>query len=122
LNSEELQKANHCTIFQLFDQSLNLLWPQGVKYDEVILFVSDAAPYMIKVGKANQTLYTKVIHVTYLAHGLHRVAEDARNQYKNVDQLVSNVKKSFIKAPSRRHVLKYLNLLHLIFHYLRGLF
>jgi hypothetical protein len=37
LNSEELQKANHLTIFKLFDQSLNLLWPQGVKYDDVLL-------------------------------------------------------------------------------------
>jgi len=56
LNSEELQKANHSTIFKLFDQSLNLLWPQGMKFDEVILFVSDAAPYMIKAGKAKYTL------------------------------------------------------------------
>jgi len=83
LNSEELQKANHSTIFKLFDQSLNMLWPQGVKYDEVILFVSDAAPYMIKAGKAIQNLYTIVIHVTCLAHGLHRVAEEICNQYKN---------------------------------------
>jgi len=33
LNSEELIKANHFIIFKLFDQSINLLWPQGVKYD-----------------------------------------------------------------------------------------
>jgi len=39
IKSEELQKANHSTIFKLFDHSLNLLWPQGVKYDDVLLFV-----------------------------------------------------------------------------------
>ncbi|KAL4097236.1 hypothetical protein QTP88_022042 [Uroleucon formosanum] len=61
---------------------------------------------MIKAGKAIQNLYTKIIHVTCLAHGLHRVAEEIRNQYKNVDQLVSNVKKTFLKAPSRIQTLK----------------
>ncbi|KAL4113266.1 hypothetical protein QTP88_016925 [Uroleucon formosanum] len=106
LNSEKLEKSNHSTIFKLFDQSLNLLWPQGVKYNEVLLFVTDAAPYMIKAGKAIQNVYTKIIHVTCLAHGLHRVAEEIRNQYKNVDQLVSNVKKTFLKAPSRIQTLK----------------
>jgi len=33
-----------------------MLWPQGVKYKEVLLFVSDAAPYMMKAGKAIQNL------------------------------------------------------------------
>lgn len=106
LNSEELEKANHSTIFEHFDQSLNLLWPQGVKYDDVLLFVTDAAPYMVKAGKAIQNLYSKTIHVTCLAHGLHRVAEAVRNQYKTVDELVSNVKKSFLKVPSRIQTLK----------------
>ncbi|XP_050531050.1 uncharacterized protein LOC126899859 [Daktulosphaira vitifoliae] len=97
LNSEELEKVNHSSIFKLFDQSLNLLWPQGVKYDDVLLFVTDVAPYMIKAGKAIQNLYSKIIHVTCLAHGLHRVAEEIRNQYKNADQLVCNVKTFFLK-------------------------
>jgi len=39
-------------------------------------------------------------------HGLHRVTEEIRNQYKNVDQLVSNVKKTFLKVPSRTQTLK----------------
>jgi hypothetical protein len=61
---------------------------------------------MIKAGKAIQNLYSQTIHVTCLAHGLHRVTEEVRNQYKTVDQLVSNVKKSFLKAPSRIQTLK----------------
>jgi hypothetical protein len=64
LNSKELQKANHLTIFKLFHQSLNLLWPQGVKYNDVLLFVTNAAPYMIKAGKTIQNLYSQTIHVT----------------------------------------------------------
>ncbi|KAF0748801.1 CGG triplet repeat-binding protein 1 [Aphis craccivora] len=44
LNSEVLEKANHSTISKLFDRSLFILWPEGVLYDNVLLFVSEAAP------------------------------------------------------------------------------
>jgi hypothetical protein len=65
----------------------------------VLLFVSDAAPYMIKAAKALQLLYPKMIHVTCLAHTLHRVAEEVRGRYPEVDQLIANRKKIFIKSP-----------------------
>lgn len=101
LNTEELEKVNHSTVSKLFDKSLSLLWPDGVKHNNVLLFLSDAAPYMIKCGKALNALYSKMIHVTCAAHGLHRVAEEVRSQYDSVDQLISNIKKIFKKAPSR---------------------
>lgn len=72
----------------------------------MILFVSDEMPYIIKAGKVIQKLYSNVIHVTCLAHGLNRVAGQITDQYKNVDQLVSNGIKSFLKAPSRILTLK----------------
>jgi hypothetical protein len=40
--------------------------------DNILLFLSDAAPYIIKAAKAIQTLYPKITHV---AHGLHRVCD-----------------------------------------------
>jgi hypothetical protein len=47
LNVEELEKANHSTIFKLFDKSINILWPDGVlTRDDVLLFLSDVAPYI----------------------------------------------------------------------------
>lgn len=40
-------------------------------------------------------------HVTCLAHGLHRVAEEVRKCFLKVDQLISNVKNFFLKCPAR---------------------
>jgi hypothetical protein len=78
-----------------------LLWPDKVERENMLLFLSDAAPYMIKVAKALQLLYPKMIHVTCLAHVLHRVAEEVRGSYSEGDQLIENGKKIFIKSPLR---------------------
>lgn len=99
LNSEVLEKANHSTISKLFDRSLFILWPEGVLHDNVLLFVSDAAPYMVKSGKTLQILYSKMVHITCLAHGLHRVAEQIRINFPEINSFISNIKKVFLKAP-----------------------
>jgi len=101
LHSEDLEKANHSTIAQLFDRSLIILWPTDIHYDKVLLFLSDAAPYMVKAGKSIKPFYPKVVHVTCVAHGLHRVAEEIQLQFPKVDDLISNVKNFFLKAPLR---------------------
>jgi len=74
LACEVLERVNNCSIAVVLDNLMNLLWPDKV----VLLFVSDAAPYVIKAAKALQLLYPKMIHVTCLAHALHRVAEEVR--------------------------------------------
>ena len=66
----------------------------------MLLFVSDAAPYMIKAAKALQLLYPKMIHVTCLARALH-IAEEVRGSQPEVDKLIANEKKIFIKSPLR---------------------
>jgi hypothetical protein len=47
-----------------------------------------------------------MVHITCLAHGLHRVAEEIRNMFPKVDKLISNVKKTFLKAPYRVQIFK----------------
>ena len=42
-----------------------------------------------------------MIHVKCLAHALHRVAEEVRGSYPEVDKLIANGKKIFIKSPLR---------------------
>lgn len=106
LNTEELEKINHSTVSKLFDKSLGILWPDGIRHDDVLLFLSDAAPYMIKCGKSLNALYSKMVHVTCAAHGLHRVSEEVRNQFSTVDKIVANVKNIFKKAPSRVQIFK----------------
>jgi hypothetical protein len=67
----------------------------------VLLFVSDAALYMIKAAKALQLLYPKMIHTTCLTHALHKVAEEVRGSYPEVDKLIAKGKKIFTKSPLR---------------------
>jgi len=61
--------------------------------------VTDVASYMVKAAKGLQVLYPKMIHAMCLAHALHRVAEEVREYYSDVDKLIVNGKKIFVKAP-----------------------
>ncbi|KAL4126569.1 hypothetical protein QTP88_010789 [Uroleucon formosanum] len=106
LHTDYLDKVNSSTITQLFDKAMHILWPTNVKYYNILLFISDAAPYMKKAGSTIQTLYPNIIHLTCLAHACHNVCEEVRAYYKNVDQLISEMKKTFLKCPKRIAVLK----------------
>lgn len=68
LNIDELKEANHNTICKALAKSLLLPWPNGIQYDDVLLFVTDAALYMTKAACILQFFYTKMIYLTYLAH------------------------------------------------------
>jgi hypothetical protein len=63
LNIDQLEKENHSTICKALDKSLLLLWADGIQYDNVLLFVTDAAPYMTKAARTLQSFYTKMIHL-----------------------------------------------------------
>lgn len=41
-----------------------------------------------------------------MAHGLHRLLQTIRDTFSNIDLLVSNTKKVFLKAPTRVGTLK----------------
>lgn len=107
LTVEQLQKANFQTISQLFNDSISILWPEKIFHEKVLLYVTDAVPSnMVKSGEALKVFYPKLIHVTCMAHWLHRVVEAIREKYQNVDWLISNTKKIFLKAPSRVNTFK----------------
>jgi hypothetical protein len=95
LRSEVLEKVSHTTIAILFESAMKMLWKDEVKRDRILLFVTDAAPYMLKAGKGLKMLYPRIIHVTCPAHGLHRVAEEIQGNYPDADSLISKVKKIF---------------------------
>lgn len=85
---------------------MSILWTTGIKHDSVLLFLSDAAAYMVKAAKSISAFYSKMIHVTCIAHGLHGIAEEIRNNFPEINALTSNVK---IKL---RLVYFYLRVLH----------
>jgi hypothetical protein len=60
-----------------------------------------AAPYIKKAAERLSVIYTKLIHVTCVVHALHRVCETIRVLYPNVDKLVANGKKIFVKSPAK---------------------
>ena len=56
---------------------------------------------MKKAGGALKVIFPKMLHITCAAHAIHRVAEDVRLMFPNVNKLVSNGKKIFLKAATR---------------------
>jgi predicted Zn-dependent protease with MMP-like domain len=61
---------------------------------------------MIKAGKNLKELYPNLLHITCLAHGMNRVAEEIRSLYPDVDKLISNMKAAFRKSPGRVSIYK----------------
>lgn len=101
LNTEVLEKINHSTVSKLIDKSLAALWPDRIRHDDVLLFVSDAAPYMVKCARYLNALYSKMIHVTCVGRALHGACEEIRWRFGTVDKIVGHVPKIFEKSPSR---------------------
>lgn len=102
LNVAEFPSCNASTTAAFFNDSLSLLYPEGIEYGNILLVTTDAAPYMKAAMQGLAVLYPKMLHVTCLAHGLHRVCEVIRATFPNVNSLISSVKKVFRKAPHRK--------------------
>lgn len=98
---KELEKTNHSTIARFVNEGIQKIFPESSADERVYVLLSDAAPYMIKAAKALQVFYPNLIHVTCFAHGVHRLAEEVRSSFGNVNQLISSTKKVFLKAPAR---------------------
>lgn len=96
-----LDKTNHSTMARFVNDSIKQIFPNGSVDERICIFISDAAPYMIKAGQALQVFYPNLIHITCFAHGFHRFAEEIRSTFGNVNKLISCTKKVFLKAPSR---------------------
>lgn len=87
-------------IFCLFIQ-IHFRFPIGFEYSNLLLVVTDAAPAMKSAMKSVCVIFPKMIHVTCLAHGLHRLAETVRYHFDNVNKLISSMKAVFLKSPAR---------------------
>lgn len=79
---------------------------EHVDANDVLLFITDAAPYMVKAGFALGVIYQKIIHVACVAHVLYTVAEEVSSCSQNVDDLISNMKKVFAKSLMRVQLFK----------------
>ena len=93
----EFMEPLYLTISAFFHDSLRCICPQQVLYNNVLIVTTDAASYMKKAINALQLTYPKMIHMTCLAHALHRVAELVRSNYPNINVLISSVKNVFVR-------------------------
>ncbi|KAL4105112.1 hypothetical protein QTP88_020384 [Uroleucon formosanum] len=101
LASKVLEKTNNNTIAKFVNDCLRILWPEGGNDEKVLLMLSDAAPYMVKGAKNLKPFYSDLIHVTCAAHGIHRIAENIMDIFHEINDLINNGKKIFLKAPYR---------------------
>jgi hypothetical protein len=64
-------------------------------------FFLENVPCVVRRCPLHDKSSAKFIHVTCLGHGLNREAENMRNQFPIVNDLISNVKKVFLKSSLR---------------------
>jgi hypothetical protein len=62
-------------------------------------------PYILKAGKSIKLFYTKFVHVTSLAHTLHRETVEVRSKLPQVIAVVLKTK-IFFKVPVRKMLFK----------------
>ena len=74
----------------------------NIKPAEMKLLVSDAVSYMLAAGQIlKKKCNLKLIHVTCLAHGFHRVCETIRVLFPLANEWITACKKIFKKSPLR---------------------
>jgi hypothetical protein len=52
---------------------MKMLWKDEVKRDRILLFVTDVAPNMLKAAKGLKMLYPRMVHLLFVADGLHNL-------------------------------------------------
>lgn len=65
---------------------MHILWINSVKHHNAWLFIWDVASYMKKSGGFIKALYSKRIHVIYLAHTLHTVYKELNTLHYDTDK------------------------------------
>ncbi|CAN8004528.1 unnamed protein product [Ixodes hexagonus] len=99
--SKPLERTNGESIAYFVNESLKVLYPAGVENAKVLLLHTDAAASMHEAAHLLKTFCPQMVHVTCLAHALHRVCEELKNNFMDVNELIASAKAVFLKAPSR---------------------
>ncbi|ODM89462.1 hypothetical protein Ocin01_17218 [Orchesella cincta] len=91
LMSRELKVSNNSTISQLILDALVFLLP-GERNEKIskkcVVLLSDAAAYMLLAGNNLKGTYPDLLHTTFHAHGMNRVAETINSLFPLANQPV----------------------------------
>lgn len=114
LACQTLDSVNGQSISQFVIECLKKIWGElfDSKVNNVLIMCTDSVAYMLLAGRILKETFPNLKHFTCLAHALHRLTEKIRLDFGDVDTLISNVKKVFLKSPKRVNILreKYPNL------------
>ena len=73
-----------------------------IKRENFSLLLTIAARYMSLAGKTLKQLYPSLMHVTCVAHLLHKCAMRVRAHFKNNDEIIAMIKAATIKNKDRK--------------------
>ncbi|XP_047114629.1 uncharacterized protein LOC124794958 [Schistocerca piceifrons] len=97
-----VERMTHIMTACTVQEALCMLWrskDEKCGEKKVLVIVTDSAAYMLKGAECFQVFYAKIIHLSCLSHGNHRVTEEVRATLSEINCLISSAK-VFIKAPS----------------------
>ena len=101
---KELESSLNAQITsQLIDDELRRY---NIKREKVLLFLSDAATYMVKAGEILHNFYPKMTHVKCMSHLLHNSCMKIRSRFPEIDNLVASVKAATRKNKGRKELFK----------------
>lgn len=95
--TELKQSANARNIRKKFIKALNILFNNNIDYNKIKVVISDMAPYMLKFAKIlkGDINFKHILHITCVAHLLHRVCESIRVYYSKTNILLKYIKLYF---------------------------
>ena len=80
---------NNQRVCQIVDDTLRDL---AIERSNFLLLITDAARYMMLAGRVLKSLYSKLFHITCVAHLLHNAAMIVRSNFSAVDNLIACLK------------------------------
>ena len=106
LDTSFVDACNAETICQCVEKALNILFDDNIKSELFLLLITDGPRYMKCAGRSLCERYSKLIHVTCIAHALHNVSEVVSKHYFIINTLIGSGKALFVKCDSRRKAYK----------------
>ena len=110
LHTPNINYVGCCKVVQTADSSSVLIVTDdfikslALERERFLLFISDAATYMVNCAESLKLLYPKMRHVTCLSHLLHNCAENVRISFPAVDKLIASVKAATHKNRTRQQL------------------
>uniref|UniRef100_A0A0K2UN54 Putative LOC100902024 [Metaseiulus occidentalis] n=1 Tax=Lepeophtheirus salmonis TaxID=72036 RepID=A0A0K2UN54_LEPSM len=69
------------------------------------VFITDSASYCFKAGEdLREKKIPELIHITCIAHRLHRFADMVQQKFPLANELISNMKKMFLNSGRRKSI------------------